>query len=98
MIFNTISENFPAAMSSAEHFTEFSDQFEGILAGITVRAHRADLKRYTALPHCIALHCTTLHCTALHCVRQRVSELFTLSVLTDAILLLLLLLLVLTIT
>jgi hypothetical protein len=37
MIFNTISENFPAAMSSAENFVEFSDQFEGILAGITVR-------------------------------------------------------------
>jgi hypothetical protein len=37
MIFNTISDNFPAAMSSAENFSEFSDQFEGILAGITVR-------------------------------------------------------------
>jgi hypothetical protein len=37
MIFNTISDNFPAAMSSPENFTEFSDQFEGILTGITVR-------------------------------------------------------------
>ena len=83
MIFNTISENFPAAMSSAEHFTEFSDQFEGILAGITVRAQRSDFTalhytalHYTALPHYIALQCTALHCTAL-CLSANLGAIYT---------------------